>query len=764
MKTTQLVSQLKSAVAYAQRSSLSNYRVASVNAMKVLLQLNLQKLTKDKKPAPGQDRKEFYIQLQKEAENGPLYNRAVLSTVQSIPIDMDKLETEWLGNQLAKQPVDLNHLGFILDWARGTGTSLKMLSYDKAHLEADLWHANFKSTEIADSAGYKTKNVVYKFPDGYTIVKVTNAADLKLEGELMGHCVGTYEYKVDTGKSNIYSLRDPKNAPHVTIEISPSGRVIQIQGKQNQAPILKYQPYVLTWLEATPSAKGWFLLVNRWEAFDDPEVEARIQERYKTDPSYHINTMVHEGFSRESSDYVIEHGTAEDLIQLVENFPGKLDYSVLASRALKLKNAELMRLVLVQVSDTNKPDLEKELVAGIMASGSPEAIYRLSAPGYQQLVSIKEIEAKILDSNDPEAPFYAAKLVYTQGWSAELQAKVETSKDPESVLSFYENQVEGGNRLDVDMAVAATVKRNDPAYTYGVLTTLTSHIKDPTPLVKILKDANDALRLGKLAVIGWQWRAEPEKVVGLAVDALLDLDATTPNMSKAILLSAAASHSDMAKLQKAVLKIDDPLLTSQFLKEVLDKAAKKQNMSSVDLLPLAKSTVENSSTQAICNTAWRIKKLESYLDASDAAVDICRDALCTSPDYVIFQFLELVRSTDEDLAKFEKAILGSKDPGLITSLLKLPTKYLDKLDLKKMEKVLFEIGEPRPLLTFYTKVPEANPQHFLKFLKDNPDLENWDLYKESIDSVITNNSQSKKEGFVRIAAGLRVLAHSAEGI
>jgi hypothetical protein len=44
---------------------------------------------------------------------------------------------------------------------------------------------------------------------------------LKYEGETMGHCVGGYCPDVEEGRSRIYSLRDAKGEPHVTIEVQP---------------------------------------------------------------------------------------------------------------------------------------------------------------------------------------------------------------------------------------------------------------------------------------------------------------------------------------------------------------------------------------------------------------------------------------------------------------------------------------------------------------------------------------------------------------
>jgi len=45
---------------------------------------------------------------------------------------------------------------------------------------------------------------------------------LKYEGEQMGHCVGGYCPDVIEGRSRIYSLRDKKGQPHVTVEVKPS--------------------------------------------------------------------------------------------------------------------------------------------------------------------------------------------------------------------------------------------------------------------------------------------------------------------------------------------------------------------------------------------------------------------------------------------------------------------------------------------------------------------------------------------------------------
>jgi hypothetical protein len=92
---------------------------------------------------------------------------------------------------------------------------------------------------------------------------------LKYEGETMGHCVGGYCPDVLEGRSKIYSLRDKKGQPHVTIEVepirgselgrmmgdlsdeeaalmykNPPQRIVQIKGKGNKAPKAEYLPAV----------------------------------------------------------------------------------------------------------------------------------------------------------------------------------------------------------------------------------------------------------------------------------------------------------------------------------------------------------------------------------------------------------------------------------------------------------------------------------------------------------------------------------------
>lgn len=68
---------------------------------------------------------------------------------------------------------------------------------------------------------------VYRLPGGAITSSPERAMledALKYEGETMGHCVGGYCPDVIEGRSRIFSLRDKKGQPHVTVETRPVGR------------------------------------------------------------------------------------------------------------------------------------------------------------------------------------------------------------------------------------------------------------------------------------------------------------------------------------------------------------------------------------------------------------------------------------------------------------------------------------------------------------------------------------------------------------
>jgi hypothetical protein len=158
-------------------------------------------------------------------------------------------------------------------------------------VEADLARANNAATVLHKEypeQGFKWVELAAK--ERTPEIEKNLADALKYEGETMGHCVGGYCPDVLEGKSRIYSLRDKKGVPHVTVEVGPNqhldynrwfarqsdemkneiarrrveapgydvyetpeylserssqpARIIQIKGKANRAPNEEYLPYV----------------------------------------------------------------------------------------------------------------------------------------------------------------------------------------------------------------------------------------------------------------------------------------------------------------------------------------------------------------------------------------------------------------------------------------------------------------------------------------------------------------------------------------
>ena len=99
---------------------------------------------------------------------------------------------------------------------------------------------------------------------------------LKYEGDTMGHCVGGYCPDVMEGRSRIFSLRDAKGEPHVTIETKPGDAEAYYRD-----PIMRLRQQGLIGPDDYPGMAGWdhlnSILTNAGqEPFDLNVVPERI--------------------------------------------------------------------------------------------------------------------------------------------------------------------------------------------------------------------------------------------------------------------------------------------------------------------------------------------------------------------------------------------------------------------------------------------------------------------------------------------------------
>jgi hypothetical protein len=152
-----------------------------------------------------------------------------------------------------------NEIRNMLDWYRQELPDLNSYTLDRALDASAEWHATaFKGEGEYDP---KDREVVWgpfwkdaegrdiKEWHGWTIQDVQSKNDLEAEGNKMDNCVGGYCGPVSEGISVIYSLRDPDNNPHVTIEIDETGKYIkQIYGKSNSEPKDEYKDIIRHWI------------------------------------------------------------------------------------------------------------------------------------------------------------------------------------------------------------------------------------------------------------------------------------------------------------------------------------------------------------------------------------------------------------------------------------------------------------------------------------------------------------------------------------
>ena len=202
----------------------------------------------------------------------------------------------WLKNKpIGQQMVDAfvltwgRHMVDTHDWIEQTNPNLMRFTINEAVEASEEWHENLRNQE--SKTAYSSHNVVYTLPNKWEIVKM-ESGDCKSEGELMGNCVGGYGQSVAEGKTSIFSLRDPKNQPHVTMEINlykreedPVGiekgmEVIQIQGKGNDEPIPEYKAMIKQWFDNLRQQKYTLdYQEDNYENISIRELEDSLSER-----------------------------------------------------------------------------------------------------------------------------------------------------------------------------------------------------------------------------------------------------------------------------------------------------------------------------------------------------------------------------------------------------------------------------------------------------------------------------------------------------
>lgn len=155
----------------------------------------------------------------------------------------------WIAQEIKKNNNLLNNtkdFQYIIDWVKSEKPNLFDFDFEKAMKKSNEWHSNLKFDENAkNDESADDERIVYRCKDKKHFFIILLSEELEKEGNIMKNCVGGYTNKVSMGKSFIVSLRDEKNESHVTIEIdSNTGVALQIRGKANTEPSLKYQKLI----------------------------------------------------------------------------------------------------------------------------------------------------------------------------------------------------------------------------------------------------------------------------------------------------------------------------------------------------------------------------------------------------------------------------------------------------------------------------------------------------------------------------------------
>ena len=144
----------------------------------------------------------------------------------------------------------------IVDWMNSNEGESYLRRLDRVSVPAALdlakkWtiQINKKNQkQLSISKGMEGVEVIYRFENGYSIVRLITKEAYQREGVDMGHCVGTY-YTPEESDIAIYSLRDKENQAHCTIEFCKSAKSIdQVKGKENKPVVEKYHRYVVEFL------------------------------------------------------------------------------------------------------------------------------------------------------------------------------------------------------------------------------------------------------------------------------------------------------------------------------------------------------------------------------------------------------------------------------------------------------------------------------------------------------------------------------------
>jgi hypothetical protein len=165
---------------------------------------------------------------------------------------------------------DIEH---IIDYFMWIENPNYKLSFKEAKQKSEDWIRSM-SRDTTDEVEGVDYEIVYTFDDWMRFVKLLTKIAYENESANMRHCIKTY-----WGNPNIvYSLRDKKNLPHATMDISFEwNKVNAIQGKGNNTVDWKYERYNIEFVQSMwYKVDDWFMkklwyIALPQEVYKDPK-------------------------------------------------------------------------------------------------------------------------------------------------------------------------------------------------------------------------------------------------------------------------------------------------------------------------------------------------------------------------------------------------------------------------------------------------------------------------------------------------------------
>jgi len=247
-----------------------------------------------------------------------------------------------------------DRLILMTDWVESLedNDSIFNYIYDQAVAASTTWHERDKYSSGKYDPASKDNivhgpqwiddkgNIIPQY-QGWTIQIVMSENDLEVEGEKMSHCVGSYYHQVKNEQSIIYSLRDPSNGPHITMETDGSGvEAYQIFGKSNSEPKQEYKTMIANWVELGNNSPQTFneedeplydIKYSTWQrGFDemlativDEKVSGKNEYGFKSEPVSideieHVfeQSCIAVGAYNDRGDYYGDRGISDSLVAL----------------------------------------------------------------------------------------------------------------------------------------------------------------------------------------------------------------------------------------------------------------------------------------------------------------------------------------------------------------------------------------------------------------------------------------------------------------